>query len=280
MSDTFTDAGKYNRTPAQAPTTSGCASADSSEPGVIKEISCYDMSGEKYLTIFNHYCYKNTKYFHYKKPQSRIGTNEDVIKLTKTFKDMDYKVTCHENMDYGEIMNKIIEISKQDHTATSCLCFVFLTHGLKGGDLFAADRPYQFRDVTTLLENGHASLVGKPKIFIVQACRGDQIDSGRKMAIDGPEVSINIPTHADFLVLYSSVESFVSYRNKEGSFLVQELCDVIEEYHKQWDMLHIITLVQRRVAYYRTTFAPANPSIHDKKQMPETRFTLTKLFYL
>ncbi|XP_052747037.1 caspase isoform X2 [Bicyclus anynana] len=236
------------------------------------------MSGEKYLTIFNHYHYKNTKYYHYKKPPSRMGTNEDVKSLTNTFKNMDYNVTCYDDFDYDGIMDKVIEISKQDHKATSCLCFAFLTHGLKGGELFAADRSYQFKDVTTLLENGHPTLVGKPKIFFIQACRGDKVDSGRRVAIDGPDVSVNIPTHADFLVLYSSVESFVSYRNKEGSFLVQELCDVIDEYYKEWDILHIITLVHRRVAYYRSTYAPANLAIHDKKQMPETRYSLTKLF--
>ncbi|XP_039764687.1 caspase-like isoform X2 [Pararge aegeria] len=254
------------------------ATADSSVISNVKEISYYDVSGEKYLTIFNHYCYKNTRYFQYKKPSSRIGTNEDVKRLTNTFQNMDYKVTCHDDMDYGDIIDKIIEISKQDHKETSCLCFAFLTHGLKGGDLFAADRPYQFKDVTILLENGHPSLVGKPKLFFIQACRGDQIDSGRKVVIDGPEVSVNIPTHADFLVLYSSVENFVSYRDRDGSFLVQELCDIIEEYHQEWDILHIITLVQRRIAYYRATFSPANLSIHEKKQMPETRFSLTKLF--
>lgn len=59
-------------------------------------------------------------------------------------------------------------VSKQDHKITSCLCFAFLTHGHKGGELFAADRPYPFKDVTTLIENSHPSLVGKPKIFIVQ----------------------------------------------------------------------------------------------------------------
>lgn len=64
-----------------------------------------------------------------------------------------------------------ISVSKQDHKITSCLCFAFLTHGHKGGELFAADRPYPFKDVTTLIENSHPSLVGKPKIFIVQVRR-------------------------------------------------------------------------------------------------------------
>lgn len=143
--------------------------------------------------------------------------------------------------------------------------------------------------------------------MLKQACRGGEIDDGRRLEMDGGEVSVIIPTQADFLVLYSTVEGkmlkfsqeynsslgktinqtvksellfveYVAYRDSEGSFLIQELCNVVEEYRNQLDILHIATLVQMRVAYFRSTFAPKKLSIHNKKQMPETRYTLTKLF--
>nr|XP_026488778.1 caspase-1-like [Vanessa tameamea] len=247
-------------------------------PKLEPEVLYYNMTGEKYLIIFNHYKYKKTMYYGLKRPSPRTGTMEDVAKLRKVFENLNYKVIVHQDLEHAEILEKVMALSKEDHKATSCLCFAFLSHGEKGGDLFAADRPYQLREVTVMLEHGHSSLVGKPKLFFIQACRGDQIDSGRRVELDGAETSIIIPTHADFLILYSSVEDYLSFRDREGSFMIQELCDVIDEYHKEWDILHIITLVHRRVAYYRSTYAPSTPSIHDKKQMPETRFSLTKLF--
>lgn len=66
----------------------------------------------------------------------------------------------------GELSNVLV--SKQNHKATSCVCFAFLTHGDKCGDLYARDRTYQFRDVTMMIESGDAGLVGKPKLFFVQ----------------------------------------------------------------------------------------------------------------
>lgn len=43
-----------------------------------------------------------------------------------------------------------------------------MTHGEKGGELFAADRPYLLKDITNMFEGGHVSLVNKPKLFFIQ----------------------------------------------------------------------------------------------------------------
>ncbi|CAH2105007.1 unnamed protein product [Euphydryas editha] len=276
MDETAADV-SFNRNPSNSSKAMAKVEADA-VTRIEPENMYYDMAGEKYLIIFNHFQFKKTLYFGYKRPSSRKGTEKDVDKLCELFDNLGYKVTTYTDLEHLEILQKVRELCKKDHKSTSCVCFAFLTHGEKGGDLFAADRPYQFRDVTLIVENGHPSLAGKPKIFFVQACRGGQVDSGKRVQLDGGEASLVIPTHADFLVLYSSVEDYLSYRDIDGSFMIQELCDVIKEYREQWDILHIITLVQRRVAFYRTTYAPSNLSIHDKKQMPETRFTLTKLF--
>ncbi|CAK1603521.1 unnamed protein product [Parnassius mnemosyne] len=239
----------------------------------------YDMSGDKYLIIFNNTVFKNTRYFNYQQPSTRHGTEEDVKALKKTFFDLGYKTLTFNDLDHGEILNKALEISRMDHTTTSCLCIVILTHGDKGGSLFAADRPYQFTDITKMLENGDKSLVNKPKLFFIQACRGSNVDSGRTVQIDSDDGEyFHVPSHADFFVMYSTVEGFLSYRNVLGSFMIQELCKVIDKYHESLDMLHIATLVNRKVAYEYSTYTPKNAATNNKKQMPEARFTLTKLF--
>ncbi|CAH2066013.1 unnamed protein product, partial [Iphiclides podalirius] len=239
----------------------------------------YDMSGDKYLIIFNHTTYKRTRYFNFQVPSSRKGTDRDVMALKKTFSDLGYKILTYHDLEHDEILNKALEISRMDHSMTSCLCFAILTHGEKGGQLLAADRPYLFSDVTKILENGDKSLVNKPKLFFIQACRGDEMDSGRTVQIDGEDdVNFHVPSHADFFVMYSTVEGFVAYRNVLGSFMVQELCKVIDKFRDSLDVLHIATLLNRQVAYGHSTHTPNNLATHNKKQMPEARFTLTKLF--
>ncbi|XP_068621236.1 caspase-3-like [Battus philenor] len=239
----------------------------------------YDMTGDKYLVIFNHTTFKSTRYFYFQKPTSRVGTDKDVASLKKTFSTLGYKVLTYQDLEHGEILNKMLEISRLDHTTTSSLCIAILTHGDKGGHLFAADRPYDFSDLTKMLENGDQGLVNKPKLFFIQACRGIDVDSGRTVQIDGDDsVIFHVPSHADFFVYHSTVEGYAAYRNVKGSFFIQELCEVIDQYHNALDVLHIATLVNRKVAYDYSTYTPRNAATNDKKQMPEARYTLTKLF--
>ncbi|CAG4972906.1 unnamed protein product [Colias eurytheme] len=237
----------------------------------------YDMSGEKYLYIFNHYMYKKTRYFNNSRPSTREGTQKDVSRLTEVFQNLGFLVTTYNDKEHAEIMEKVADISKKDHKQTSCIFFAFLTHGDSGGELHAADRPYLLKDVLVLLEHGHASLVAKPKVLFVQACRGNKADSGRRVELDSSGVSYVVPTHSDFLVLYSTVEDYLSYRDINGSFMIQDLCDIIVSYHEQWDLLHLVTMLHNRVAHHRSTYSPRRLEHHDKRQMPETRYTLTKL---
>ncbi|XP_014362694.2 caspase-3 [Papilio machaon] len=285
MEETFADVSpSYPTSSSQnASKTSGAGNetrpVNKAQPVFNPEDLFYDMSGDKYLVIFNHTKYKMTRYFHFQTPTPRKGTEKDVESLKKTFSNLGYKVLTYHDLDHGEILNKALEISRMDHTMTSCLCFAILTHGDKGGQLFASDRPYQFSDVTKMLENGDKSLVNKPKLFFIQACRGGDMDDGRTVQLDSDDdLTFHVPSHADFFTMYSSVEGYAAFRTALGSFLIQELCQAIDKYHDTLDVLHIATTVNRRVAYEYSTYTPSNKNTHNKKQMPEVRYTLTKLF--
>lgn len=245
-----------------------------------KDALYYDMSGDKYLIILNQHMFKKTIYFRNQQPSTRNGTDNDVKSLKKVFGNLGFKdenIFVFRNLEYEGIIKNLTAIAAKDHTKTSCICVTILTHGDKGGEVHAADRPYLLTDVIAIFEK-QKSLVNKPKLFFVQACRGANMDAGNTVYLDSHSDSVlTVPTHADFLMLCSTVEDHLSYRDMHGSWMIQALCHIIQKHHEDLDLLHMITLMNRMVAYEKSTYTPSNKAMNDKKQMPETRFTLTKM---
>nr|AEK20822.1 caspase-3 [Mamestra brassicae] len=244
-----------------------------------KDALYYDMSGEKYLIILNQHTFKKTIFFKNQQPTTRNGTDNDVKSLKKVFGNLGFKdqnIIVFRDLEYEGIIKNLTAIATQDHSKTSCICVTILTHGDKGGEVHAADRPYLLTDVIAIFEK-QRSLVNKPKLFFVQACRGGSMDAGNTVSLDSQSDSVlTIPTHADFLVLCSTVEDYLSYRDMNGSWMIQALCHIIHTITRP-DLLHMITFMTvwciRKSTY--TPFYMQN----NKKQMPETRFTLTKLWF-
>lgn len=237
----------------------------------------YDMSGDKIMVIFNHNTYKRTRYFRDKKPTSRTGTLRDVRVLTETFSKLGFQVTPHHDKTHDQILTILGELCAQPHTNTSCMCVCVLTHGENGGELFAHDRPYEMSDLLNKLQYNAPGLVGKPKLVIVQACRGGMVDAGQVVQLDGCGDPARLPSHVDTLVLTSSVEDYVSWRDYYGSWLIQELCRVVNATYRHLDVVQMAALVTSLVARERESNTPSDPTTHRMKQTPELRSTLTKL---
>lgn len=85
-----------------------------------------------------------------------------------------------------------------------------LTHGKKDF-LFAKDNPYKPEDLwLPFTADKCPTLAGKPKLFFIQACQGDNLDSGviltSRTETDGRAAySYKIPSQADFLFAYSTI---------------------------------------------------------------------------
>lgn len=76
------------------------------------------------------------------------------------------------------------------------------------GILYSSDQPYKpDRLWSHFAADKCPSLAGKPKLFFIQACQGDQLDHGVKMVTTESDASAGtttykIPSHADFLIAY------------------------------------------------------------------------------
>lgn len=174
-----------------------------------------------------------------------------------------------------------------NHSNNDCLMLFIMTHGEKDGCLDASDDSFKVEKLWKhFMGEKCLTLTGKPKLFFIQACRGRQFDRGSKLhaydVVDAKGSTTNnlvsLPTSADQLVMYATPEGYVSVRNTvEGSWLIQELCDQLENNLKD-DLMSMLTTVCRKVAM-REIQTPIHKSNVGAKQMPIIVSSLTKKIY-
>lgn len=113
-----------------------------------------------------------------------------------------------------------------------------LSHGHKGCFYGTDGVKVNLRDVTQRFTSRQApSLAGKPKLFFIQACQGDDLQTGCVPAQEvhnaesrleedaGVVRSETVPDSADFLLGMATVQEYKSFRNTTtGSIYIQELC--------------------------------------------------------
>lgn len=82
------------------------------------------------------------------------------------------------------------------------------------------------------------------------------------------------------VILFIIYVGFYSWRNpEEGTWFVQCLCDVLDEYHETTDLLKMLTICARKVATQYSSYNDVNPEINDKKQVPSITSMLIRDLY-
>ena len=122
--------------------------------------------------IFNHLKFDDEEF----KP--RFGTEADVISLRKTLLALNFEVEVHHDLRIKEIKNQLEKLSAEDHRDADCVLVAVLTHGEEGRLIDVEGTDYSQEELwKPFLEDVpiKVSLVGKPKIFLIQACRGSQV---------------------------------------------------------------------------------------------------------
>ena len=186
----------------------------------------------------------------------------------------------------------MILVSKVDHSNNDCLLVAVMTHGKDGGQLLSADFKYFHREELwkKFVGLNCESLVGKPKLFFIQACRGGIIDSGVSIKPrntieedDEPINGILIPNFADIMIMYSTSEGHRSLRSKKhGSWFIQSLCGGLKS-NSQDDLMRILMRVSRKVAVdyecYLKDKKISSCELIRRKQMPSIVSMLTKIVF-
>ena len=115
----------------------------------------------------------------------------------------------------------------------------------------------------------------------IQLDGGVRLHAVAKTETDSNAHTYKIPSHADFLIAYSTIPGFYSWRNtSNGSWFVQALCkELNSETAAARDLLSILTRVARRVALDFQSNTPGDYMMHERKQIPCITSMLTRDIY-
>nr|XP_006132789.1 caspase-9 [Pelodiscus sinensis] len=214
---------------------------------------------------------------------SREGSNVDCEKLEKRFKSLHFDVLIRQDLKAQEIASELQRLARQDHSALDCCLVVILSHGCQTshiqfpGGIYGTDgKRIPVEKIVNYFDGSHCpSLRGKPKLFFIQACGGEQKDRGFEVDsdspvnqlhgdslasdarpfqmqpsnLDEPDAVASLPTPSDILVSYSTFPGFVSWRDTHsGSWYIETLDSVLEQYAHSEDLLNMLLRVARNVS--------------------------------
>uniref|UniRef100_A0A286XNW8 Caspase 12/pseudo n=1 Tax=Cavia porcellus TaxID=10141 RepID=A0A286XNW8_CAVPO len=228
---------------------------------------------------------------------SRPGAEVDLLRMQDLLKELGYSVVVKQNLTAQEMETELRQFADhQDHRTSDSTFLVFMSHGILDGicgTKHCDDKPDVLHDDTifTIFNNHNCkNLRDKPKIIIMQACRGrgDGIfwvttDRGEAMA-DTHVYSLQYHgcygrrdaitrshIEKDFIAFKSSTPHNVSWiLETTGSLFISQLIYFIKEYCWSHHLEEIFRMVQR--SFETPTVLTQMPTIE--------RVSMTRYFYL
>ena len=180
--------------------------------------------------------------------ETRVGSELDVTNLEKLLEYLNIKVKVKTDLTEKDLKSEIKEFASeldQDKTEICIICI--MSHGDRES-IQAVDRGKVNieTDILDQFSNGACpTMIGKPKVFLFQACRGNAEDPGMLAETDS---LIEATVLNDAIIAFPSVPNFVAYRTSNyGSLFIKTVCDVFGEHAKTLEILDLFKIVQSRL---------------------------------
>ncbi|XP_056902032.1 caspase-2 isoform X1 [Takifugu flavidus] len=244
----------------------------------------------------------------------RKGGEVDDEVLRKVFTELEYSVTVQRDLTAQGIKTCIQNFSgRPEHRSVDSCVVCLLSHGVEGAVYGIDGELLQLDWVFEAFDNAHCPLLqNKPKMFFIQACRGDEMDCGVEQ-IDGPSRTsspsceqrdagregekdaegrqrgdicrprIKLPQRSDMICGFASLKGqrvwTAAMRNtKRGSWFIQELNTALRLHARDRHLADILVQVNRRIKD-REGYAPGTAH-HRCKEMSEFTSSLCKDLFL
>lgn len=228
----------------------------------------------------------------FKNLTDRLGAEKDEENMDKLLSELGYEVVKNKNFTAKQMDEALVEFSQHPKLkATDSVFVVIMSHGKRGAVLgvnYTDEDPDEL-PIDNIYSHLNAkncpALVDKPKIIVIQACRGDQkgavimSDSVETDDLAGGDIEDDvlrfIHKEKDFIALLSCTPDTLSYRDRsKGSFLIQFMVKVFNSFAREDGIEELFRKVMRE-------FEEDKELPNRFKQMAsKDRCTLTRLFYL
>ncbi|KAM8727071.1 caspase-8-like [Acanthopagrus schlegelii] len=240
--------------------------------------------------------------------KQRRGTNKDAQSLAEVFSWLGFRVLMCKDQTSDQMdqalkcfaslsdLSQLHEFNVKEWSGTKFTDIKEAPPSLKHGDAFICcilshgergvvkgidGKSLPIKHITrTFKATDQSALTDKPKVFLIQACQGEQAHRGvlsKDLEADDSQ-SLYIPEEADFLVAIATVEDYKSFRHiEDGSWFIQSVCQQLKEGCSRGDdMTTILSCVNNEVS--KKEAVKQQPG--KVKQMSEVRFTLRKRLVL
>ena len=223
--------------------------------------------------------------------KDRESSIEDAKKLRSTFERLDYRTITRHDLSSVAMKDELSKIAneavKEDHDSFVCC---ILSHGNERGieGIGGRDDVISVPELTEIINCKNCpKLFGKPKIFFIQACRGDNtpdpvvldnttIYTGDTQVADGRRRAL--PPEADFMISFCTSQDNVACRGlNTGAQYIIKLCETIDKYSSKLNLYELLLVVHREIVAleFKVTIGQSDKVYH---QMPELRSTLQGKF--
>lgn len=214
---------------------------------IVEKYSITDAKNMGYFLIINQKKFENLGSV---KLEERLGTDYDVERLKSSWLSFGFEVIVLENVPHDKIVPNIQNYMKMSKHSHSAFAVCILSHG-QNEVVYGSDSiPLQVNKIKTILCSYIKDLFRKPKLLIIQACRGDDMMRSlftKDIRTDAP-IDI-LPEPADLLVFWATVANYVSYRDiNNGSWFIETLCECLAKYGDQIHLSDLFTKVNNKLS--------------------------------
>ena len=184
------------------------------------------------------------------------GTIKDNTNMRGTFEELNFAVISEHNVTYSKMLALISSVVNHKHYPPTYqrIVFVFSGHGKDDFLLYTGDnkRTNTISIEYILQRFSEASHLAKiPKVFLIDACRGEQVNPGLMVPRGGKNVSQIVPADGNWLLAYSTLPKQKSYEEQgKGGVWMSKLSDRLRT--DDSSLNDILTTVNRElVALYQ-----------------------------